>query len=149
MNEMQQPVPANHPGNSRLLLFFLCTFVATVVTTVTAMMMALGTGLSSSPDEPVSGAAQVLWAIGGLSFIPCTILVVVLIGTHKRTVGIALALTVIVAGLFTALGWFIDSGGTMPGTIVGDVLVILVMVISLLAGGLMLWQSNRLEAGRR
>lgn len=143
MDDTQQP---EIPNLNRLLLFFICTVAATVVTAITAMMMALGTGLASSPEEPVSRASQVLWAIGGLSFIPCAILLIVLIGTHRRTIAIALATLVIAAGLLTATGWFIDSGGAMPGTSGGDALVILVVVIPALAGALMIWQSRSLRA---
>lgn len=143
MNDSQQ---SNIPNLNLLLLMFLSTVAATVVTTITAMMMALGTGLASSPEEPVRRASQVLWAIGGLSFLPIAALMVTLIGSHKRNVGVALALTVIVAGLMTALGWFVDSGGDMPGTTGGNVLVILVVVIPLLAGAIIFWQSAKLKA---
>lgn len=133
------------PNLNWLLLYFLSTFAATVVTTITAMMMALGTGLASTPDEPVAQISQAFWAIGGLSFLPSAVLMIVLIATHRRTVAVALAFTIIVAGLLTAAGWFIDSGGEMPGTSTGDVMVILVIVVPLLAGGLMLWRSGTLK----
>ena len=145
---MNEPTPANNPNridSSRLLVFFLCTFVAAVIVAISAMLMAVGAGLSSTGEDPVSRPSQILWGIGGLAFIPCTVLLVALVATHKRTIGIILSLTVIVAGLVTAIGWFIASGGDMPGTTLGDVLVISVIVIPLTAGGLMLRQSSALN----
>lgn len=142
MNQEHQPDTTQF---NRLLLFFLCTVLATVITIISAMLMALGTGLASSPEEPVARVSQVLWAIGGLSFIPVAILLVILIGTHKRAVGISLSATVIAAGLLTLLGWLIDSGGNMPGTSGGDALVILVAIVPVIAGVLMIWQSGKLN----
>lgn len=149
MNDPQPSAPPKAISSSQLLVFFLASFVAAVIIAVTAMLMTLGTGLGSSPDEPVSQVSQFLWGISGLAFVPCTVLFVVLVATHKRIVATVLALTVMVAGVLTAVGWFIDSGGEMPGTTQGDVLVVLVIVVPLIAGGLMLAMSRTIGGSKR
>ena len=149
MNNPQPSAPLKAISGGQLLVFFLATFVAAVIIAVTAMLMTLGTGLASSPEEPVSSVSQILWGISGLAFIPCTILFVALVATHKRIVATTLALTLMIAGVLTATGWFIDSGGEMPGTTQGDVLVVLVFVVPLIAGGLMLALSRSIRGSKR
>lgn len=146
MNVSKDPHTSNASGSNRLLLFFLSTFVAAVVIAVSAMIMASGIVLPSTPEITVSRTSQILWGIAGLSFIPCTILLVALIGTHKRVIGIVLGWIVIVAGTLTAFGWFIDIEGGRPNTTQESVLVALVVVIPLLAGLLMLRQSASLKS---
>lgn len=145
MNQQPKTQSTKRTDNSTLLVFLLCTFIAAVTIAISAMMMTLGTGLASSPEEPVSRVSQTLWGVSGLAFIPCTILLVALIGTQKRSVGIALGLIVIIAGMLTSIGWFIDSGWKMPATGLGDAIVILVVLIPLIAGGLMLRQVRDLR----
>lgn len=141
-NEPLQPHNNRRSGNGTLMVYLFCTVISATVTALSAMMMALGSGLASSPDEPVPTAAMILWGIGGLSFLPCTVLLVLLTGTHRRAIAIALALVVITAGMLTALGWFINSGGDMPGTPLGNAIVVLVVAVPLMAGMLMLWKSR-------
>lgn len=149
MREAEEQPIQTMPGANRLLVFFLCSFVSSVVTAITALMMALGTGLASSPDEPVSRISQVLWGIGGLSFLPAAVLLIAVVASQRKNLGIALSVIVMAAGLLTAIGWFIDSGGDMPGTTVGDRMVVLVIVVPLVAGAIMLWQSFSLKDWRK
>lgn len=110
------------------------------------MMMVLGTGLGSTPDDPVEQVATAFWGISGLSFLPCAVLLVILIGTRKRSIAITLAVVIALAGILAAVGWFIDANGEMPGTPVGDSIVIGVVVIPLIAAGIMIWRSGRLKS---
>lgn len=144
-DETPPPVNPTKPDNSTLLIYLLCTFVAVTVIALSTMMMALGSGLGSSPDEPLPQASMALWGISGLSFLPCMVLVVLVIGMHKRAIGIALGAIVIVAGILTAIGWFINSGGEMPGTTAGDAIVIAVVVVPLITGAIMIWRSSALK----
>lgn len=144
-NETPAPVNPNKPDTSTLLIYLLCTFVAVTVIALSTMMMALGSGLGSSPDDPVPQASMALWGISGLSFLPCMVLVILVIGTQKRSVARTLGLTVIIAGILAAVGWFINSGGEMPATSVGDAIVIAVVVVPLIMGAIMIWRSSRLK----
>lgn len=141
-NESPQSHTSRKTGKHNLVLYLLCTVVSSVVTALSAMMMALGSGLASSPEEPVPTASLALWGIGGLAFLPCTVLLILLVGTHRAVIARTLGVLVIAAGILTAIGWFINSGGEMPGTNTGDAIVVLVMVVPLIAGSLMLWKSN-------
>lgn len=143
--EAPQSIHQNAPSNGTLLTYLLCTFVAVTVIALSAMMMALGSGLGSTPNEPVPQASMALWGISGLSFLPCMVLVIMVIGTQKRSIGRALGLTVIAAGILAALGWFINSGGEMPGTSGGDAIVVAVVVVPLIMGATMIWRSSALK----
>lgn len=145
-NETPAPVNPKNPDNSTLFIYLFCSFVAVTVIALSTMMMALGSGLASSPDEPVPQASMALWGISGLSFLPCMVLVILVIGTHKRSIAMTLGLTVIVAGILAAVGWFIKSGGEMPGTPAGDAIVIAVVAVPLIAGAIMIWRSSALKA---
>lgn len=144
--ETLQPENPDLPGSGTLLIYLLCTFVAVTVIALSTLMMALGSGLGSSPEEPVPQASMALWGISGLSFLPCMVLVVLVIGTRRKSIATALGLTVIAAGILAAVGWFINSGGDMPGTGLGDVIVVAVVVIPLIMGAIMVWRSSALKA---
>ncbi len=130
------------PSNATLLIYLISTFFGVTITALTAMMMALGAGLGFSTDDPVPQASMALWGIGGLAFLPCMVLVVVLAGTHRRNVAIALGLIVLVAGLLTAVGWFINSEGELPGTTAGNSILAAVVVVPVVAGAIMIWRSS-------
>lgn len=132
-------------GAENLLIFYLCTILATIFVTLSTMMMVLGTGLGSTPDEPVPQAATALLGISGLAFLPCMVLLIILIGTRKRSVAITLALVVALAGIAAAVGWFINSNGEMPGNGVGDSIVIGVVAVPLIAAAIMIWRSSALK----
>lgn len=108
------------------------------------MMMALGTGLASSEDDPVSRTSQILWGISGVSFLPIAALLIVATATRKRIWGVMLGLVIIAAGILAAIGWFIDAKGEMPGTTWGDVIVIAVVVVPLIVGSILIWRANSL-----
>lgn len=144
-SETLQPETPNQTDNGTLLVYLLCSFVAVTVIALSTLMMALGSGLGSSPDEPVPQASRAMWGISGLSFLPCMVMVVLVIGTRRQMVAKALGLTVIVAGILAAVGWFINSGGDMPGTGLGDVIVVAVVVIPLIMGTIMIWKSSALK----
>ena len=144
-DETPQSIHPDKPGNGTLFIYLFCTFVAVTVIALSAMLMALGSGLGSSSDEPVPQASMALWGISGLSFLPCMVLVILVIGTHRRPIAMALGLTVIIAGLLTAVGWFINSGGEMPGNTTGDVIVIAVIAVPLVMGAIMIWRSSVLK----
>lgn len=147
-NEADQPIDPDKPSNSTLLVYLLSTFVGVTVIAIATMIMAMGAGaaLGFETDSSTPQAAMALWGISGLSFLPCMVLVIVVAGTHKRSVAVALGLTVIIAGMLTAAGWFIKSGGSMPGTTAGDAIVISVVVVPLIAGAIMIWRSSTLRA---
>lgn len=136
----------NAPSNATLVIYLLSTFIAVTVIALTAMMMALGAGLGFESDDSAPQASMALWGISGLAFLPCMVLVIVLAGTHKRTIAVALGTTVIAAGMLAAIGWFIKSGGEMPGTTAGDVILLAVMIIPLIAGAIMIWRSSAFKS---
>lgn len=145
-NESPAPVNSNKPDNGTLMIYLLSTFVAVTVVALGTMMMALGSGLGSDPSDPVPRESMALWGISGLSFLPCMVLVILVVATHKRSIALTLALTVIIAGILAAVGWFINSGGEMPGSSAGDAIVIAVVVVPLIAGAIMIWRSSALRA---
>lgn len=147
-NETDQPIDPDKPSNSTLLIYLLSTFVAVTVIALTTMIMAIGAGaaLGFETENAAPQAAMAMWGISGLSFLPCMVLVIVVAGTHKRSVAVALGLTVIVAGILTAAGWFTKSGGAMPGTTAGDAIVISGVLVPLVAGAIMIWRSSTLKA---
>lgn len=145
-NDTLHPENRAKPANSTLLLHFLATFVAVTVIGISAMMMALELGMNTGTGESVPRSAMILWGIGGLSFIPCTLLLVALVGTHKRAVGAALAVAIALAGILTAIGWFVSSEWQLPATSTERVVLACVIVVPLIAAFLILRASQSLRS---
>ena len=134
------------PPNGTLYLYWIGAIVTAIFITFTSLLMALGTGLGSSEDEPVSRVSQAIWGVSGLSFLPVAVLLIVVTATRKKRFGMLLGLLIMVAGLLAAIGWFINAEGEMPGNTTGNILVIAVIVVPLLVGSLLIWRADRLGA---
>lgn len=131
--------------NSGLMASLLTALFSMPLITVGSVMMALGTGLASTPEAPVSSASQAMWYISGLAFIPGVVLLLLTIGTRRRVFAVALAAVLVIAGAFSAGGWFMDAGAQLPDNTWGNVVVIGVFVIPLIAAMLLLWQARSLR----
>lgn len=133
------------PLNGTLYLYWIAAIVTAIFLAFSSMMMALGTGLASSEDEPVSRVSQALWGISGISFLPIAVLLIVATATRKRIFGVILGLLIIVAGILAAVGWFVNADGDMPGTTWGNVIVIAVVVVPLIVGSILIWRADSLK----
>lgn len=129
-----------------LVISVIGTVVSAAVTSFAALLMALGSGLASTPEDRVSYASNILWGISGYAFIASFVVLVALAVTSKRIVARILAITVTLAGILCATGWFIESDGAMPNTSGGESIVIAVVVVPVIAGALIFWKSGEFAA---
>lgn len=138
--------PFSPQQGSSLLVFVLATIFSSIVTLFSTVFMVLGTGLASSPEEPVERLSTILWGIAAFSLVPSTILVVLLVAQHRRAIANILAAMVAAAGIAAGAAWFVDADGAMPGNTWGNAIVIAVIAIPLTCGVLMLWRAKSLPA---
>lgn len=135
-------------GTNALILYCVGTVITVVVVTFASVMMAFGTGLASTPENPVPTVSTVLWSISGLSFIPCFVVLLLAAATRQRVWGVVLGLLVIAAGMITGIGWVISGDGHLPGTTGGDRIVLASVLIPLLIGTMIIWLADALESSR-
>lgn len=76
---------------------------------VESFLISLGSGLASTPQDPVPSIAYDLWAISGFSFVPIIAMYIALLRTRRRNIGIGMGAVVIAAGLAFSLGELADA----------------------------------------
>lgn len=128
--------------HSTVLTYLLCTIVSVTVTAACSMMMALGVGLGTAKQDQVSPLASAAWGISGLAFLPCVVTLIALVAVHKTVLARVLGIAVIIAGILSTAGWFINSGGAMPDTTAATVIVFLPTGVALIAGAIMILRAG-------
>lgn len=126
------------------MIVMVATIVSSMWVSYWSIIMALGSGLGSTPDTPVPHISNVLWGMSGYAILLCFVLFIATLITRRRVFGIALGIIVLGAGLALtaglAINWYENNstGRMLQG------MDIAVLVIPIIASAVIFWKSRGL-----